>query len=52
MLNMIIPPVLGMVGILFAIATFFVLLKKPEGNEKMRDISCEYCQSPEVRLIP
>ncbi|MFC1480504.1 sodium-translocating pyrophosphatase [Candidatus Omnitrophota bacterium] len=38
---MIIIPVLGLAGILFAIITFFLLLKKPEGSETMRDIAHE-----------
>ena len=38
---MIFIPVIGVIGILFAIGTFFLLLKKPEGTEKMVDISHE-----------
>jgi len=38
---MIIIPLLGAVGIIFAIITFFALLKKPEGLDKMREISSE-----------
>lgn len=38
---MILIPVLGLVGLLFAVATFFMLMKKPEGLDKMRDISHE-----------
>ncbi|RKY41768.1 MAG: sodium-translocating pyrophosphatase [Candidatus Makaraimicrobium thalassicum] len=32
-------PILGLAGILFAVITFAMLLKKPEGLEKMREIS-------------
>jgi len=38
---MIIAPIIGLIGMLFAITTFFMLLKKPEGTEKMREISHE-----------
>jgi len=38
---MMLPPVIGLIGILFAIITFLFLLRKPEGNEKMREISHE-----------
>jgi len=38
---MILVPLLGVVGLIFAILTFIVLLKKPEGLDKMRDISYE-----------
>ncbi|MBD3380135.1 MAG: sodium-translocating pyrophosphatase [Candidatus Omnitrophica bacterium] len=38
---MIIVPILGVVGLLFALWTFFALMKKPEGNEKMRYIANE-----------
>ncbi|MEA3489338.1 MAG: sodium/proton-translocating pyrophosphatase, partial [Candidatus Omnitrophota bacterium] len=34
-------PILGLGGILFAIITFFTVLKKPEGLDKMREISYE-----------
>ncbi len=38
---MIIIPVLGFAGILFAVVTFMTVLRRPEGLEKMRDISHE-----------
>ena len=38
---MIIIPVLGLAGILFAAITFMTVLRKPEGLEKMRDIAHE-----------
>ncbi|MGD2279524.1 MAG: sodium-translocating pyrophosphatase, partial [Candidatus Omnitrophota bacterium] len=38
---MIIIPLLGVAGLLFALLTFFLLLKKPQGNEKMHDIARE-----------
>jgi len=34
-------PAIGILGLFFALATFFLLMKKPEGSEKMRDISHE-----------
>ncbi|MBU0683221.1 MAG: sodium-translocating pyrophosphatase [Candidatus Omnitrophota bacterium] len=34
-------PLLGLIGILFALITFMTLLTKPEGLDKMRDISYE-----------
>jgi len=38
---MILVPAIGILGILFAIGTFFLLLKKPEGTDKMKEISYE-----------
>ena len=38
---MIIIPLFGMAGILFAVITFFSILKRPEGLDKMRDIAHE-----------
>ncbi|MCK4852037.1 MAG: sodium/proton-translocating pyrophosphatase, partial [Candidatus Omnitrophica bacterium] len=38
---MVISFVTGLIGILFAIGTFFMILKKPEGTDRMRDISHE-----------
>ena len=38
---MIFVPILGVVGMLFAGITFLMLLKKPEGLDKMRDIASE-----------
>ncbi|MFH1552860.1 MAG: sodium-translocating pyrophosphatase [Candidatus Omnitrophota bacterium] len=38
---MIIVPILGVAGLLFALITFLLLLKKPEGSETMRDIAHE-----------
>ena len=38
---MLIIPIIGLVGLLFAAVTFVLLLKKPEGLDKMRDISYE-----------
>ncbi|MDP8299576.1 MAG: sodium-translocating pyrophosphatase [Candidatus Tantalella remota] len=38
---MIIIPILGLVGMVFALITFLAILKKPEGMDKMRDISYE-----------
>ncbi|MEA3488889.1 MAG: sodium-translocating pyrophosphatase [Candidatus Omnitrophota bacterium] len=38
---MIFIPILGLGGILFAIIMFFTVLKKPEGLDKMREISYE-----------
>jgi K(+)-stimulated pyrophosphate-energized sodium pump len=38
---MIAVPILGIIGMLFAMCVFFAMLKKPEGNEKMRDIAHE-----------
>ena len=37
----IIVPVLGVIGLVFALVTFMLLLKKPEGSDKMRDIAHE-----------
>ncbi len=34
-------PLLGLAGLLFALLSFFSILRKPEGLEKMRDISHE-----------
>ncbi|MFH1664842.1 MAG: sodium-translocating pyrophosphatase [Candidatus Omnitrophota bacterium] len=34
-------PVIGVLGLLFALMTFIMLLKKPEGLDKMRDIASE-----------
>ena len=34
-------PVLGLIGIAFAIITFFGILKKPEGSDKMKEIASE-----------
>lgn len=39
--TMLIIPLLGLVGMLFALVTFLFLLKKPEGLDKMREISYE-----------
>jgi K(+)-stimulated pyrophosphate-energized sodium pump len=38
---MIIIPVLGVAGLLFALSIFFVVLKSSQGNEKMREIASE-----------
>lgn len=38
---MILIPILGLAGLLFALITFLLLMKKPEGNEKMRSIASE-----------
>jgi len=38
---MVLVPLIGIAGLIFAIATFIILLKKPEGLDKMRDISYE-----------
>ena len=38
---MLIVPILGFAGVLFALATFFILLRKPEGSDKMKDIANE-----------
>ena len=38
---MIIVPILGIIGLVFALCVFFTVIKKPEGNEKMRDIAGE-----------
>ncbi len=38
---MIIVPLIGLAGLLFALVTFLLLLRKPEGLEKMRAISHE-----------
>ncbi len=34
-------PIIVLVGLVFALITFFILLKKPEGSEKMQDIAHE-----------
>ncbi|MFH1877609.1 MAG: sodium-translocating pyrophosphatase [Candidatus Omnitrophota bacterium] len=38
---MIVIPLLGMIGLLFALITFLMVLKKPEGLDKMKEISHE-----------
>jgi K(+)-stimulated pyrophosphate-energized sodium pump len=38
---MIIIPILGILGLFFALGIFLIVLKKPQGNEKMRDIASE-----------
>ena len=38
---MIIVPLIGLVGLLFALVTFLLLLRKPEGLEKMQNIAHE-----------
>jgi K(+)-stimulated pyrophosphate-energized sodium pump len=38
---MILIPILGLVGMVFALITFLGILKKPEGSDKMRDIAHE-----------
>jgi K(+)-stimulated pyrophosphate-energized sodium pump len=38
---MIIIPILGLAGMFFAVIMFALLLRKPEGLEKMREISCD-----------
>ncbi len=38
---MVVIPILGVIGMLFALTTFFMVLKKPEGIERMREISRE-----------
>ncbi|MGB3082946.1 MAG: sodium/proton-translocating pyrophosphatase, partial [Candidatus Omnitrophota bacterium] len=38
---LIVIPVLGVLGLIFALCVFFTILKNPEGNEKMRDIASD-----------
>lgn len=38
---MVVIPLLGVIGMMFALTTFFMVLKKPEGIERMREISRE-----------
>ena len=38
---MILSPIIGVIGIAFALITFFVLMKKPEGSKLMIEISHE-----------
>lgn len=47
---MIIIPILGVIGLLFAMITFMLVLKRPEGLDKMRDISHEVYKGAMVFL--
>lgn len=47
---MVFVPILGCLGILFAVITLLGVLKKPEGLDKMREISSEVCKGAMVFL--